>query len=195
MTGIEGEELPRGREPAGGERRGRWPGAASTPESATAPGNYALLEAVFTAGLVGVIAVTRRRERDGRPAIPRRDLPVLAMATFALADVLAKERVSTWLREPFVREGADHKPVGPEGDGLRHAIGELLTCTRCVGTWSALALVGLRTASPAAGRATANVLAIAGANDLMQSGFRLLAERTDLAAIETDRARRAAAAS
>lgn len=113
------------------------------------------------------------------------------MATFALADVLAKERVSTWLREPFVEEDADHKPVQPEGSGVRYAIGELFTCTRCVGTWSALALVGLRTASPPTGRATATVLALTGTNDILQSGFRLLAERTNRAIMETDAARRA----
>lgn len=192
MTDIHREEMPRGGEPEGSERRWRWPGTASTPVSATGPGDYALLEGVFATGLLGLIALTRRRERDGRPVIPRRDLPVLAMATFAVADVLAKEKVSTWLREPFVQEGFDHKPVAPEGDGLRRAVGELLTCTRCVGTWSALALVGLRTASPSAGRATANVLALAGVNDLMQSGFRLMAERTNLAIIEAERARRAA---
>ena len=190
MSGIEGEKLPRSGEPATAERRWRWPGAASTPESPTSPAHYAVLEAVFASGLIGVAALTRRRERDGRPAIPRRDLPVLALATFALADVLAKEKVSTWLREPFVHEGADHKPVAPEGEGMRHAVGELLTCTRCVGTWSALALVGLRTASPSAGRATASILALAGVNDVMQSGFRLLAERTNLAVIEAESARR-----
>jgi hypothetical protein len=184
MTESNVEDLPRGEEPASSERRRRWPGGTSTPASPTGPGDYALLEGVFASGLVGVMALTSRRERDGQLTIPRRDLPVLAMATFALADVLAKEKVSTWLREPFVEEGADHKPVGPEGDGLRHAIGELLTCTRCVGTWSALALVGLRTASPSAGRAAANVLALAGVNDVLQSAFRLLAERTNLAAAE-----------
>ncbi len=117
-------------------------------------------------------------------------MPVLALATFALSDVLAKEKISTWLREPFVFEDGDHKPVSPEGDGLRYAIGELITCTRCVGTWSALALVGLRTASPSAGRATATVLALAGINDVAQSGFRLLAERTNRAIIETSHAER-----
>lgn len=117
---------------------------------------------------------------------------MLAIATFALADTLAKEKISTWIREPFVQEAADHKPVEPEGDGLRYAIGELMTCTRCVGTWSALALVGLRTISPPAGRATSVVLALAGVNDVAQSAFRLLAERTDLAIIETQQAQRAA---
>ena len=194
-TGSASEDLPREGEPAASERRRRWPGAASTPASPTSPAHYALLEAVFASGLVGLMGLTRRRERGGRPAIPRAELPVLAMATFALADVLAKEKISTWLREPFVRESADHKPVVPEGDGLRHAMGELLTCTRCVGAWSALALVSLRTASPSGGRAAANVLALAGVNDLVQSGFRLLAERTNLAALDTDRARRTAGTS
>lgn len=186
----EREEPQRADEPSTGGRRWRWPGAATTPASPTSPAQYALLEAAFLGALGTVVALTRRRERTGEPAIPRAELPVLALATFALSDVLAKEKISTWLREPFVFEDGDHKPVSPEGDGLRYAIGELITCTRCVGTWSALALVGLRTASPSAGRATATVLALAGINDVAQSGFRLLAERTNRAIIETSHAER-----
>jgi hypothetical protein len=71
---------------------------------------------------------------------------------------------------------------------MRYAIGELLTCTRCVGTWSALGLVGLRTASPVAGQATAAVLALSGANDLIQSAFRLLVERANRAIIQAEAA-------
>jgi len=149
--------------------------------------DYAIVEAVFAAGLAGLSVLTRRREAGGDRAIPLHELPVLAVATFALADVVAREKVSTWLREPFVEEGADHKPVRPKGSGMRYTLGELLTCTRCVGTWSALALVGLRTASPPAGRAVSTVLAVAGANDMLQSGFRLLAERANQAGAEMSR--------
>lgn len=166
-------------------RQSRWPGAATTPPTASDVSDYAVVEAVFLAGLAGLSALTRKREANGDRAIPLRELPVLAAATFALADVVAKEKVSTWLREPFVEEGADHKPVRPEGSGLRHTIGELLMCTRCVGTWSALALVGLRTASAPAGRAVSTVLALAGANAVLQSGFRLLAERASQASAAT----------
>lgn len=140
-----------GPEAVGSEQHGHWPGAASTPASATQPADYAALEAVYLLGIGAVVALARRRQRDGALVIPGAELPVMAVATFALADVLAKEKVSTWLREPFVQEGEDHKPVAPEGTGLRYAIGELITCARCVGTWSALGLVGLRTASPVAG--------------------------------------------
>ncbi|WP_249011814.1 DUF1360 domain-containing protein [Conexibacter sp. DBS9H8] len=191
-TKPQGEELSQAGEPATSERRSRWPGATSTPPSAAGPGDYAALETVFVAGLLGVIGLARRQERAGRDRIQRADLPVLAVATFALADVVAKEKVSTWLREPFVRESADHKPTVPEGSGIRYAIGELLTCTRCVGTWSALTLVGLWTASPAAGRTASSVLALTGANDLLQSGFQLLAERTNKTSLEVDAARKSA---
>lgn len=163
----------------------------SRPPAASRTADYAALEAVFGVGMVGLIALTFRRERDGGHPISTEELVLLAMSTFTLADVLAKERVSTWLREPFVEEGTDHKPVRPEGSGMRYAIGELLTCTRCVGAWSAMGLVALRTASPTAGRATMRVLALAGVNDFLQSSFRLLAERTNRAAVETEAARRA----
>lgn len=174
------------------EQRSSWPGAASTPSSPTDPRHYALLEAAFLTGMGAVVALARARERAGAAPISKAELPVMAIATFALADVLAKEKVSTWLREPFVEEGQDHKPVQPEGTGMRRAIGELLTCTRCVGTWSALGLVGLRTASPAAGRTATAVLALTGTNDVMQSAFRLLGERTNRAILDNEAGRRSA---
>ena len=65
--------------------------AASTPESATSPVHYAILEGAFADRLGGVIALARRRERDGLLAIPREELPLLALATFALADVVAND--------------------------------------------------------------------------------------------------------
>jgi len=152
-----------------------------TPFALTSPEDYAILATVFLTGLASVIALARRRHAEGAAAIPPRDLPALALATFALADTVVKEKVSTWVRQPFVEEDSEHHPGSPKGRGMQRAVGELLTCTRCAGTWGALVLVGLRTASPVAGRATTNVLALAGANDLLQSGFRLLVERANQA--------------
>lgn len=159
--------------------RTSWPGAGSTPAGPSGPADYALLNAVFLSGLAALAAGARVQGRRGTPPPPLRELPLLAMATFALAHVLAKEKVTTWLREPFVEEGHDHRPVQPEGEGLRYAIGELLTCTRCVGAWCALGLTALRVASPSAGRTVSTVLAAAGANNVLQAGFRLLVETTN----------------
>jgi len=181
-----------GREPGSdAEPRGLpWPGAV-TPRSTTRPLDYALLEGAFLTCFIGVVALARRREGCDALAIASSELPVMAMAVFALADVLAKEKVSTWIREPFVVESIDHRPGLPQGSGVRYAIGEMLTCTRCVGTWSALGLLGLRTVSPTAGRAANVILALTGTNDILQGGFRLLIERANRAILETDVERRA----
>lgn len=169
----------------------RWPGAASTPVGVTEPGDYALINLTYLAGLAGVAALARRRQHQGRDALPLRELPMLGAAAFAMADVLAKQKVTTWLREPFVEESAEHRPVHPEGSGLRHALGELLTCTRCVGAWCALGLVGLRIVSPPSGRAVSGVLATAGANHFLQAAFSLLTEKTNKTVAEADVVRRA----
>ncbi len=183
------DEQPTGEERERGERAERWPGAASTPEGATDPGDYALINLTYLAGLGGVAALVRRRQRQGRDALSLGELPVLGLAAFAMADVLAKQKVTTWLREPFVQESAEHRPVRPEGSGLRYALGELLTCTRCVGAWCALGLVGLRAASPATGRAVGGVLATAGANHFLQASFSLLCEKASKTAAEASAAR------
>jgi len=47
---VHDEQLPRSGEPAGSERRWRWPGAALPPPSASGPADYAVLEAVFATG-------------------------------------------------------------------------------------------------------------------------------------------------
>lgn len=62
---------------------------------------------------------------------------------------------------------------------MRRAVGELLTCSRCAGTWSALGLLGLRTAFPTTGQVAINVLALTGANDVLKAGFKILVERAN----------------
>ena len=71
------------------------------------------------------------------------------------------------MRRPFVDELAPE----PKGSRLRYAMGELLTCTRCTGAWSALGLVALRSHSPAAGRIVTTVLAASAGNDLLEAAF------------------------
>jgi len=103
----------------------------------------------------------------------------LSAATFALSKLIVHEKVETWLRQPFVEEGADGKR--PRGRRLRYATGELLNCTRCVGAWSALALVALRVRSPGAGRAVTTVLAASAGSDVLHSAFSLLCAKANVA--------------
>jgi hypothetical protein len=148
-------------------------GARSEPP--TEPYDYMALNAVFGAMLAGVVLAARERSRRSEP-LTSRDLAVTGAATFALSKVIARERIGTWVREPFVEEEDGRQP---RGRGLRHAVGELLTCTRCVGAWSALGLVGLRLTSPATGRVVNDVLAVSAMNDWLQASFKLLCAKTN----------------
>jgi Protein of unknown function (DUF1360) len=158
-------------------------------QTPTEPADYALLTGVYGA-LLGATALSAR----GRDPVPREELPVLAAATFALSKLIVKEKVETWIREPFV----DEHPHGrqPKGRRLRYAVGELLTCTRCTGAWGALALVGLRVHAPATGRTVASVLAASAGSDMLHAGFTWLCARAteqEKAATESPSVRRAAA--
>ena len=134
------------------------------------PVDYAALNAVYGALLTGLILTTRERVRED--PISGRELVPIAAATFALSKVIAREKIGSWVREPFVEDPKGAKK--PRGRRLRRAVGELVTCTRCVGAWSALGVVGRRLASPDSGRVVTNVLAASAANDWLQAGFKLL---------------------
>jgi hypothetical protein len=146
---------------------------AKTP---TEPADYAAITAAYGA-LVGALVLAARSGRRAEPVGPREVLP-LGAATFALSKAIAHEKVETWLREPFLEEPASGGRR-PKGHGLRYAVGELMSCTRCVGAWSALALVGLRATSPPAGRTVTTILAASAVNDFLQAGFALLCARTN----------------
>ena len=115
----------------------------------------------------------RRSRRAAATPIPAAEIPALAAATFTLSKLIVHEKVETWIRQPFVEE----RPGGkrrPRGRRLRYAIGELLTCTRCTGAWTALALVGLRLHAPATARTVNTVLASSAGNDFLHAGFSLI---------------------
>jgi hypothetical protein len=142
---------------------------SQTPTEST---DYAVLSATYGA-LLGGTALSAR----GREPIPSAELPLLAAATFALSKLIVHEKVETWVREPFVEEDAGKKR--PKGRRLRYAVGELLTCTRCTGAWSALALVGLRLHAPATGRTVAAVLATSAGNDFLHAAFSFVCSRAN----------------
>jgi hypothetical protein len=127
--------------------------------------DYAVLSTAYGA-LLGAAALSAR----DREPVSHAELPILAAATFALSKLIVHEKVETWLREPFVEERPGGKKR-PRGRRLRYAVGELLTCTRCTGAWSALALVGLRPHAPATGRTVTTVLAASAGSDMLHAAF------------------------
>jgi len=133
----------------------------------------------FAAGLAGAGALARRFDRN--PACQTAlDLGVLSLASFKAARTLANGEVTSFLRQPFVKgeahEGEDEEPV--EG-GMEQAIGELVTCSRCVGTWAAAGLAFSQILAPRTGRLLSWSLAAAGANDFLQAAFTALTSKAN----------------
>jgi hypothetical protein len=141
------------------------------------PRDYATLSAGWGAALGTLLLASR--DKGEQPVKPAEIVP-LGVATFALSKLVAKEKVDKWVREPFV----DERPDGerrPKGTGLRYAVGELLTCTRCVGTWSALGLVALRVTRPREARVVSAVLGASAVNDFAQSSFNWVCAKSNAA--------------
>jgi len=134
---------------------------------------YAAIMATYAAGLAGAGLLARAFGRE--PAEQRAlDLAVLGAATFKLARTIARDEVASFIREPFVE---DEEPV--ETGDLRQAIGELVTCSRCVGAWVAAGLTSTQVIAPRFGRLLTWSLAAGGLNDFLQAGFAALTQKSD----------------
>ncbi|WP_055590084.1 DUF1360 domain-containing protein [Peterkaempfera griseoplana] len=131
-------------------------------------GGYIALAAVFGTGLAGLVAGVRAGRRPLPQPSPL-DLLLLAGATHQASRLLAKDPVTSPLRAPFTRYRGTSGPAelreDVRGSGLRHAVGELVTCPYCLGPWTATALAaGLVTAPRATRLAAAALTAVAGAD-------------------------------
>jgi hypothetical protein len=132
------------------------------------------------AGLGAVSGVAAAR---GRPAheISATDLALLGLATFKASRTVARDKVTSFVREPFVEgkayDGEDERPV--RDTEMKQALGELVTCTRCVGTWLGAGLASLQILAPRTGRLLTTVLAAGALNDFMLAGFSALTAKSN----------------
>ena len=142
--------------------------------------SYATIVGAFAALLATGGALSRLLGRDPQCQTGL-DLVVLSAATFKAARTLARDEVTSFVRDPFVRghahSGEDEEPV--QTGGLEQAIGELVTCTRCVGTWAAAGLASTQILAPRFGRLLTWSLGAAALNDFLQAAFAALTEKAN----------------
>jgi hypothetical protein len=140
---------------------------------------YAAIMGAFAGGLAAAGALARVLDRDAEEHTTL-DFVVLGVASFKASRTIARDEVTSFLRQPFV-EGEAHEggeePV--ETGDLNQAIGELVTCSRCIGTWVAAGLATTQVLAPRFGRLLTWSLAAAGANDFLQAGFAALTNKAN----------------
>jgi hypothetical protein len=141
-------------------------------------GSYAAIMGGFAGLLAAAGAFGRLRDRDPQCQTTL-DFTVLAAASFKAARTLSHDEVTSFIRQPFVRGHAHSGDEEPVKGGLEQAIGELVTCTRCIGTWTAAGLAATQILAPRFGRLLTWSLGAAAANDFLQAGFAALASKAN----------------
>ena len=140
---------------------------------------YAAIAGTFVGGLGLAGLAARVLDRDPACQTPL-DFVVLSAASFKAARTLARDEVTSFLREPFVQGEAHEGGEQPlETGDFRQAIGELVTCSRCGGTWTAAGLAVTQILAPRFGRLLTWSLASAGVNDFLQAAFAALTSKSN----------------
>jgi uncharacterized protein DUF1360 len=139
-------------------------------------GGYVAVLAVFGALLAAAAgtaaALGRRLPEQPRPW----DLVLLTLGTHKLSRTLSKDAVTSPLRAPFTRYADTGGPAevmeeARHDSGLRHALGELVTCPFCLDMWVATGfMIGLVFA-PRCTRLVAGTFSVLAGADLLQLGY------------------------
>ena len=140
--------------------------------------SYAAISVLFAAGYGALLIAGRRSDLELPDDIGLRDLVIGGAATYKLSRLIAKDRVTSFLRAPFRRRTAG-TPAGevseePRGSGSQRAIGELVGCPYCLGLWIGAGLsIGFAVA-PRETRFAASTLTAVAVADFLQLAHRAL---------------------
>ena len=141
-------------------------------------GRLALLGIYLTA----VVAYLSRRSGSGSP-LPERidpaDLVLGSVATHKLSRMVAKEKVTAPLREPFTEYSGhsglpaeERERPAREGGSLRRGFGELIVCPYCLDVWLGTAFTAGFAEAPRQTRFVASALTVVAASDFLQAAYR-----------------------
>ncbi|MET9773275.1 DUF1360 domain-containing protein [Streptomyces sp. NPDC006367] len=144
---------------------------------------YATLATVFAAGAGLFAAVARRRGVRLPDTVPPWDVLLLGTATFKASRLLTKDKVTSFLRAPFTRRERDSNANevmdSARGDGMRRAVGDLVSCPFCTSAWVAGGLVGTYAVEPRAGRLLSAGLTAVALSDWLQYAWSLTEQRAE----------------
>jgi len=127
-------------------------------------------------GVIGVLTVAAR---STGARLPERfsvsDTVLVSVATHKASRLLAKDAVTSPMRAAFTRyeesagEGEVNESV--DGTGVRHAVGELVTCPFCLAVWVATGLTAGMVFAPRFTRTASTMLVAVAVSDTLQLGY------------------------
>ncbi|GAC1443361.1 MAG: hypothetical protein NVSMB52_01620 [Chloroflexota bacterium] len=132
---------------------------------------YALLMALYSA-MYGGFLYSYRKKNNTLDQISSLDLTMLGLATLRISKAISEDEISAVLREPLVEvRGTDRIP---KGRGLRWALGKLVLCPTCTGTWVAAFLTYALHLFPRSTRPFLAVMAASGAEQFSDAVLSLV---------------------
>jgi Protein of unknown function (DUF1360) len=135
-------------------------------------GGYSVIIGAFTAAIGAAVGLGRARGTRLPSQFGVQDTVLLCVATHKASRLLAKDAVTSPIRAPFTRyeEPAGEGEVNEEvrGTGVRHAIGELLTCPFCLAVWISGGLTAGMVLAPRVTRLVTTGLTAVAASDAIQ---------------------------
>jgi hypothetical protein len=142
---------------------------------------YATLLGFYIASVAVLTGMALEHDR-----LPKRfsllDLALLGIATHKLSRIVAKDRVTSILRAPFVNyirsAGAGEVEEEPRGRGIQRGIGHLISCPYCTAPWCATALAFGLVFAPRVTRFFAGILTSVATSDFLHRAYLAAKEKT-----------------
>jgi hypothetical protein len=137
-------------------------------------GGYAGAMSVYGALSAGLAGLARMQKR----ALPRADASdviLVACATHKLSRLITKDAITSPIRAPFTQfagaAGEGELTEEVRGDGVKHAVGELLTCPFCLAQWIATGFAFGLIFAPRATRLVASTMTAVAGSDFLQLAY------------------------
>jgi uncharacterized protein DUF1360 len=135
---------------------------------------YAALLAFYMAS-VAVLTGAALQQKQLPKRLSLLDLALLGIATHKLSRIIAKDRITSIVRAPFVNyirsAGAGEVEEEPRGRGIQRGIGNLISCPYCVAPWCATALAFGFMFAPRVTRFFAGILASVATSDFLHRAY------------------------
>ena len=116
---------------------------------------------------------SRRRQQSDVAKLESRDLVMLGFASYRLGHLISFDKVTEPLRLPFTETKMDDfgaaMTVEARGEGVQRALGELVSCPICSGTWAAAALVYGMNLFPGPTRVLTTIMGAIGMGEVLHS--------------------------
>ena len=139
--------------------------------------SYAVVTSVYGSAFAGSLIALRLRGRELPERFTATDILLIGIATHKLSRLIAKDKVTSFLRAPFTQfqeaSGQGEVEERPCGHGLRLAVGELLVCPYCLAQWVATGLTAGLVGAPRLTRMLSSVFVAHTISDFLQVLYRL----------------------